>query len=439
MSYIADNKKLVSIAFGLEYTNDRLDNFSKGAENLQVEEISSENLHDIKEILTTKEPSEKKHLNFSEDQKDQFEVFKNDKFLNKRFIAHLFGDSFMQDSIYEGWFVTDALLHMITILRENEISPEVSKVLDTLKDCLAWQEKFIAFSIANEHSDVECYEAEIDDTTDVNEVINAEVEEVAPSPLQKIVEELTSAVANLEVGQNIVIPGGCRGHSVLYEIKLVGEDDFDFCVYNTGEGVEKHNIILEDEGSEKVYGVYRLHHIRLEKITSASFIEQLINLKSSSVSDFGKALYEEILPQLEGQGDEVSSNTSDYMLIQRSGTCSWKMFSAYLRYNLPLIQRKYIKLKSRLDVFQKWYDLGNSLDCVQISQDLLCRLVVNYRSEIFQQEAAPINFSREELLTLGIYKVKKTFNKYQFLLSEAEIEKADLWHRAFTGKSIRAA
>ncbi|MCH9632210.1 MAG: hypothetical protein S4CHLAM6_05400 [Chlamydiae bacterium] len=440
MSFSIQNNEPINIASGIEYTNDCVNKFQITTENQRADQISSEKLIDIKEALTSIDASKSQYLNFSNDQKEHFEVFKNDKFLNKRYIAHLFCDSFMQDSIYEGWFVTDALLHMITILQENEISPEVSKVLATLKGCLAWQERFIAFSIENERSkgeQIEEVNGEIDDV-DINEIINPEVEESQLSPLEKVVEELVLAIENLEAGENIVMPGGFLGHSVLYEIKRV-DDDFDFCVYNTGEGVEKHNLIIEDEGSEKAYGAYRLHNIHLEKITEASFLEDLINLKSDSVADFGAALYENILPKLEGKRSEVSADPSDYMLIQRSGTCTWKMFSAYLRYNLPLIQRKYIKLKARLDVFQKWYDLGNELDCVQVSQDLLERLVVNHKSEVFQKEAAPLNFSREELLTMGIYKVKKTFNKYKFLLNESEMEKADLWYKTFTGKSIYTA
>lgn len=379
---------------------------------------------------------------FSEEQKARFQTQKGDRFLNKRYIAHLFGDSFMQNTIYEGWFISDALIHMIAILEENTISSEISQVLEDLKKCLAWQGRLISFAIANENIKIDSQISDEEQIPSIGNQQDVDIDETGEesglTPLQKIVDEFKQAILNLVDGEKIVVPGGCRGHSVLYEIQRTAQNDYQFSVYNTGQGVEKHNIILEDEGSEKVYGVYRIRHIAEEHLANEKFLCDLFELKTIYPSSFGDRLYDEILPTLGGEIVESSADPDDYMLIQRSGTCSWKMLSAYLRYNMPLIQRKYIKLKARLDVFQKWYDLGYPLDCVKTSQELLSRLIINYKGELFSNRRLPMNFSREELLTMGIYKVKKTFNKYKFLLDEEAIKKADIWHRAFTGQSISA-
>lgn len=372
------------------------------------------------------------YFTFTEEQKDRFEMLKNNNFLNKRYISHLFGDAFMKNSIYEGWFESDALLHIIAVLEENEISPEVTKVLQDLKNCFVWDEKFNTYMIGEEFED---------EDSEVQEEGVAVVEEWPSTSLglQKIVQEIKGAILNLKVSENLLFVGGCASHSVLYEIKRVEENSFDFCIYNTGVGVNKHYRILEAECAEKVYGVYRVSQVKQDKITADKFIEDLVKLKSNTIQSFVDLLYDQILLQLEGIKEEPPTQPTDYMRAQRSGTCAWKVISAYCRYNLPLIQRKYIKLKARLDVFQKWYDMGYSLDCVKISQDLLSRLVINHQFELFRNGVAPVNFSREELLTLGIYKAKKTFNKYKFLLSSEQIKKAETWYRAFTGQSIHEA
>lgn len=374
---------------------------------------------------------------FSEEQKARFNLLKEDKFLNKRFITHLFGDSFMQNTIYEGWFVSDALMHMIAILKDNQVTPEISQVLKDLESCLNWHNKVF--------SNIEPYEPD-----DVNEPEEVENEDNIEEPLEvedssapqeakeshKLVEEMKEAIKNLTIGEKLLFPGGCLQHSVLYEIKCIGEDDFMVGVYNSGMGAIKHMQFIENEGDHKIVGVYRLHHIKLEKIVNTSFIVDLLELNQSQPARFTSRLYDEILPALEGKKDSLATDPSEYMLKQRSGICVWKMLSAYCRYNLPLIQRKYLKLKARLDVFQKWYDLGYPLNCLKISQNLLEKLIVNHKFEIYGERGAPTNFSREELLAMGIYKAKKTFNKYKMLLNSEEIQKAETWYTKFTGQSI---
>lgn len=371
-----------------------------------------------------------KYVPFTQEQKNRFEILKEDKFLNKRFIVHLFGDSFMKNSIYEGWFISDALMHVITILKENEISEDVSRVLSDLTHCLSWHSKVLTYTWSSVVDDyeIEEYLAEEEQETE-------EVDEELQKETNHLVEELKKKLTSLQVGEKFLSPGGCRGHAVLYEIKRVDETNYLFAVYNAGDGAERHMTMTEGEGVRKVYGVYRLHNVKIDKLIEGPFLESLFKLREEEC-DFGVRLYEEILPMLEGDKDEVPTDPNEYMGIQRSGTCVWKMFSAYLRYNLPLIESKYLKLKARLDVFQKWYDLGYPLDCIRISQSLLGKLIVNYKHEIYGGGLAPVNFSREELLAMGIYKAQKTFNKYKVLLSDQEIKKAETWFEAFTGQSI---
>ncbi len=349
---------------------------------------------------------------FSQLQEDTLANLEIDNFISTKYIAHLFGDSFLEETRHVGWFIGDALLHMLTLLKENKLSDKVSHVIEDLEECLSWNGKYM--SALTIHSDSE-----------------AKIQAGA-----KIVDELCSRIKGLAIQEHVVCPGGCKGHSVLYEIKRVGENNYEFIVYNTGDGIEKHWMHFESEGIHKVKGSYKLENIKLEKIIEGDFLERLLLLKVDNPDNFGQMLYEEILPTLDGEREAIPTEHREYMRSQRSGTCVWKMLCAYLRYNIPLSEYKYLKLKARLDVFQKWYDLGNSLDYSKVTQNILSRLIVNYQEVLDKGKSVSIEFTREELLVLGLMKVRKTFNKYQFLLSDEEVQKAETWYSHFTNDSI---
>ncbi len=391
-------------------------------------------------------------LEFSKDKHKLFLQVKKDDFLSKRFISHLFGDSYLQNSIHEGWFASDALMHMILILEDNQISSSVKEVLDDFKGCLSWHGKIMAYifnekeasfrdihkeSAGIEPEDVSLLEdSEEDEVSNEDVLVAGSIDKYDNPFLDRLVLDFKEAVANLAVGQKILFPGGPKGHSVLFECRRDGDKDYSFAVYNTGEGVEKHWMLITGEGVHKAQAVYRLSEITLDKFTEGYFFHDLIELKKERSLNFGEELYEVTLGQLEGVRDKAPIRPEDYMQSQRSGTCVWKMLSAYCRYNLPLIERKYLKLRSRMDVFQKWYELGHSLDCPKISSQLIDRLIVNYKKELYHLNPNPLEFSREELLFLGILKVKKTFDKYSFLLSDQQIQEASIWYEAFTGQKL---
>lgn len=371
---------------------------------------------------------------FNNKQLKRFQQVSDDNFLSKRFIVHLLGDSFMQNTSYEGWFQSDALLHMIAILSENQISSAVTVVLNDLKKCLEWHSKYLAEISPDD--DINDEDEELQNLTGVllpNDDTDLKAsKEVTLTPLML---ELKSSIENLAIGEKIVCPGGSLHHSVLYEVKRTNLDFYEFAVYNAGLGATRHWLIVEDNGNLKVQGIYRLTQISKEKITSVKFLNDLHTLQETDSVDFGKTLYEDILEQLEGKKSEVPTDAREYMRIQRSGICSWKVLNAYLRYNLPLIEYKYLKLKARLDVFQKWYDLGHPLDCNTLNKNILNRLVVNKQLSD-QLNRTKLEFLREEILALGINKVQKTFNRYYFLLSQEEIKKCETWYAKFTGQSI---
>lgn len=379
----------------------------------QKEEGSSNKVESSKVVelkQTTVLPS---YIRFSSEQSNQLKELQVDHFLSKKFIAHIFGDSFLENSPHEGWFIQDAFVHMVQILKENEISPETSQIIKDLEKAFSFYGRYI--------SSLSSLELGSHDLT---------------FNVKKTKEVLKEEIQSLEVGKKIIFPGGCLGHSVLYEIKKNSESSYQFIVYNTGSGNQKHWNLYQKEGEYKIDATYVLDEIKPEKILENEFLEQLFLLNKEPCEDFGTRLYEDILSLLEGHQKSAPLDSSSYMMAQRAGVCVWKVLCAYLRYNLPQEQYKYLKLKVRLDVFEKWYGLNYSLDFHKTIQRILNRFLVNYEFVAYNKEAFPIEFSREELLVLGLLKVQKTYSRYKFLLSQEEIERTEHWFTAFTGQSI---
>ncbi len=375
----------------------------------QIEQLEEQTVSKSAVHLSPKKPSPPY---FNEAQREKFLKLDIENFLSKKYIAHLFGDSFLEETIHVGWFIGDALMHMIQVLKENEISPAVAQCLKDLDDCFNWQGRFMSV------------------------LYNLEDAELTIKAGEQIREDLSNRIKELQIEGRLVFPGGYKGHSVLYEIKRTSEEHYEFVIYNTGDGVEKHWMLFEKEGVHKVKGAYKIENISLESLIDTEVLEKLLLLKIEEPDNFGEELYEDILSELNGDREKMPTDIRQYMMSQRSGTCVWKMLCAYLRYNLPLSEYKYLKLKARLDVFGKWYELGKTLDFHKTNQKLLNRVIVNYERIIYKRDTIPMEFSRNELLVLGLLKVQKTFNRYHFLLTSEEISKTEEWYTHFTGQSI---
>lgn len=395
--------------FPVSHQNSLTSSASKGLTPEVIEKPKEEKSHKVVEFKPD-EPT--KYISFSKAQGERFNQLETDHFLSKKYLAHLFGDSFLEDSPHEGWFISDALMHMIQVLKENQISPEITKVITDLESCFNLQGRYMSALRS----------------------LNKDNENLAEGI--KIKEDLCEQVKTLKIGEKTVFPGGYKGHSVLYEVKRVDELNFNFIVYNTGDGVDKHWSLYEKDGVHKVNAAYKIENIQLENIVENDFLEKILLLKTKASENFGEELYDTLLPELKGERQKAPTDIKEYMVSQRAGTCVWKMLCAYLRYNVPLPQYKYMKLKARLDVFEKWHDLGYSLDFNKTNQRLLNRLIVNYEYASYKRDIIPIEFSREELLVLGLLKVQKTFNHYNFLLSDDHITKTENWYASITGHSI---
>lgn len=358
-----------------------------------------------------KKEEKTKRVFFSSAQLEQFDQKKVKDFISAKYIGHVFGDSFLAGSSNEGWYAGDAMLHMISLLKEYAKTEEIRKLIPILEQGFEFQSYAYSLNFSNSE------------------------EEKFIEQTKRFELKCHEKIFELPIGHSLLIPGGCMGHFVLFEIVKKQDDAIDFVVHNTGEGNEKHWIYIESDGKQKIEGSYVLENISIKELIQNDILNKLIALKKKETNSFGDELYGDILGCFDSKRVGPSKNPENYMRAQRAGTCGWKVLCSFLRYHLPIEQYKYLKLVSRLDIFKKWNQANEPLDIQKHQKELIRKCIINEEGHS-PFKAKKKDFSKEELLTLALTKVEKTYQHYHFLLSEQEKEETASWYENLTGRCL---
>ncbi len=184
---------------------------------------------------------------------------------------------------------------------------------------------------------------------------------------------LTSNIKSLKNGETIFLPGGWReeksGHAMLYSFSKVNEK-FEFCIYNTGHGIDNHSSIKENYKT-KYNPIVKYTNIPLEvlfvsNLEKSPFLETLVDIGKKIQLKFNPdVIYKGILKHLHEYLDKSNEdrNRDSYIISQRSGTCTWKVLMAFLRENLKLEDYKICKFYIRLNILDAfWENECNSLN-----------------------------------------------------------------------------
>lgn len=155
--------------------------------------------------------------------------------------------------------------------------------------------------------------------------------------LQKLASNIVETVQKLPRGQSILLPGGWKGHAILYEIKRDEAGEYDFAIYNTGDGAGYHENII-DGTKHKIKDYLELKKVDKEVICSESFYRALCEIGLSHVGKIGasthpgpEAVYEGLLKSLGGDVATEDIGRLNFRTKQRAGTCTWKCLMAALR------------------------------------------------------------------------------------------------------------
>lgn len=314
-------------------------------------------------------------------------AFEIENLISRRFLSHLFGDKFIKSTDLEGWFAEDAFLHMISILKDNKDEPSSSYFIKKFEGALSLQGEF-------------------------RQICNDDPKKRAL--IRQLASKLLESTENLKVGESFLIPCGTECHFVMYEIIRRTAHTYDFVVYNTGEGIDRHWLLPLSHGNIRAQLAYRMIDIPQTHICQQRVFQDLVELRYQNIMGFVEALYDDILPSLQGTRETLPSDYSQFMNPHESGICTWKALCAYLRYNMPIENYKRLITKARLQVFEKLkairYDFNFNVTCREL---LYKKLFHKYSCDIE-------TLTKDELIALSLMKLEHSLKKYGHLLSVGE-------------------
>ncbi len=273
------------------------------------------------------------------------------------------------------------------------------------------------------------------------------LEFIIMSDSQNVVEDgkkLTEKLIQLPSGSSILVAGGWKGikgksgHAILYEFVKNSHGTYSIFIYNTGDGTEDHQniryknktlieplISYIDVPGEEIF--FNLNPTKED----CSFLQYLLRLRAlpelqPQITINGRVIYKAFyhLRNYKAVSDQV---TLGYMTAQRSGTCTWKVITAYLLNKLGLLfndpkerlsHYKKIKCLIKLKSIQKFYQTNQKeiLDNTpkasrarEILRNAACKLMrnavklysPNFSAGIFSlDEAQTIYATGDELISI---------------------------------------
>lgn len=203
---------------------------------------------------------------------------------------------------------------------------------------------------------------------------------VVMEELIQLANSIAQKVNSLNVGEQIIIPGGWNslvgGHAMVYVIRRDTKAHFTFSCINSGAGISMHNSKIVDFRM-KYTPALTMTNISLAKMTNPIFYQALLKLKLPYKSDGNEEayeasnIYEKILQSLEGKIVEGNAS-SELITTQASGVCSWKSLVALMinqfgkKMVKPLIL--YIKQQTLIDYSKNLQQDSNliNIDNVQL-------------------------------------------------------------------------
>lgn len=170
--------------------------------------------------------------------------------------------------------------------------------------------------------------------------------EQALHTLHSPIDEIMESIQTLAEGKSLILPGGCQKHAVLYVITKEQDERYRFTIINTGFGLRKADIMVDETGQMEMPPNGRMNdcsYNKLKKETlSQEFIQRLM-IKKYDEKDMQEVnrFIEETL---------YNPNERNWQLgrmhkQQSNGTCTMSCLLAYLRNALG---------KEEYQQFKKW-------------------------------------------------------------------------------------
>jgi len=153
------------------------------------------------------------------------------------------------------------------------------------------------------------------------------------SQIADLAYEIEKSIDQLRVGQSILIPGGCSGHAILYQVQRVRENEFQFSLFNTGWGNEFGQLFFDNIPSNQ-FRVPLFQNLSKEAVSDRKFIIDLVRYKATVLPTSPEDVHSTIVKHLKDKHKAVQTVREPHDK-QTWGTCSYDSVAAFLEYTLP--------------------------------------------------------------------------------------------------------
>jgi len=231
------------------------------------------------------------------------------------------------------------------------------------KDLIEFQASYHKILTESQHAQINALLPRLDIASEINAkfvhlfLLNFEEgapDDVIESKIANYAYEIEQLIEELEVHEAIILPGGCSGHAVVFEIQRVRENEYHFSIFNTGLGNEFGQIA--DQGGVNQFRVPVFTKLSKEAVVDQKFIMDLIRFKVKSTHGMNpvhQAIVEHFVNKNGGMQTVREPHDN-----QSWGTCSFDSVAAYLEYKLA---SSYLSLPFQYDLMLRARMRLNSL------------------------------------------------------------------------------
>ena len=272
---------------------------------------------------------ESKRQSFSEEERKVFvekgkklidehcdkDVLKSDHHghIDDRLFAHIHGDSYVNGTALEGNVPSRTLHHMFYYLEKFKPFERWNDILEAFRKAPDYAKRLEAIILDNS---------------------NPFSTAIRQEKLNQLSDSIVEDIFNLGSGQKLLIPGGFKGHAMLYQVTKEANGTFTLEVLNTGSGLNHHKP-HGIKGKIKFYPFKRFEKIALDKKLWRDFMQAALEcqapLNSTDTPYDSVYVYQKILPMLKGIEVPVVASEQDVITVQRGGTCTERVLHAYIR------------------------------------------------------------------------------------------------------------
>ncbi len=227
-----------------------------------------------------------------------------------------------------------------------------------------------------------------------------------------ICHDILDKIRRIAPGELEIFNLGTANHSVLIQVKNKGKGDYQYTIFNTGDGIDNHSW-LRNESNVKIVKPLVIDNLSLNAL-SYEFIEKLVKFsvtRYTKVNDF----YELHIDHLIKKNGGVRKIEAKGIPQQKSVTCSYSVVEGWI--NTHLTQDEILK-KEELKVSLAIKKQDRIIEVLESGEKNQSRMSLLIKTSDKVSVLRPVYFSPEKKLLLESKKLKELTESYQEKLTK---------------------